>query len=85
MPRRVFGLTRSDFEPNEWPRRLRRRPMTTPSSLLAHGGKVLSIVTVDAYNAEMRSAEGFLGDRAEQARVPGHPGRLARSCEPHWR
>lgn len=38
----------------------------TPTSLLAHGGKVLSLVTVDAYNAEMRSPEGFLGDRASR-------------------
>lgn len=38
----------------------------TPASLLAHGGKVLSLVTVDAYNAEMRSPEGFLGDRASR-------------------
>jgi hypothetical protein len=38
----------------------------TPTSLLAHGGKVLSLVAVDAYNAEMRSPEGFLGDRASR-------------------
>lgn len=38
----------------------------TSTALLAHGGKVLSLVTVDAYNAEMRSAEGFLGDRASR-------------------
>lgn len=37
-----------------------------PTSLLAHGGKVLSLVTVDAYNAETRSPEGFLGDRASR-------------------
>ena len=35
-------------------------------TLLAHGGKVLSMVVVDAYNAEMRSAEGFVGDRASR-------------------
>ncbi|WP_116811589.1 ROK family protein [Steroidobacter cummioxidans] len=34
--------------------------------LLAHGGKVLSLVSVDAYNAEMRGSEGFLGDRASR-------------------
>src|SRR5687768_9745784 len=38
----------------------------TPTPLLAHGGKVLSLVVVDAYNAEMRSPEGFLGDRASR-------------------
>lgn len=38
----------------------------TPTPLLAHGGKVLSLVSVDAYNAEMRSPEGFLGDRASR-------------------
>jgi predicted NBD/HSP70 family sugar kinase len=38
----------------------------TPTSLLAHGGKVLSLVVIDAYNAEMRSPEGFLGDRASR-------------------
>ncbi len=37
-----------------------------PTPLLAHGGKVLSLVVVDAYNAEMRSPEGFLGDRASR-------------------
>lgn len=37
-----------------------------PTPLLAHGGKVLSLVAVDAYNAEMRSPEGFLGDRASR-------------------
>jgi len=38
----------------------------TPTPLLAHGGKVLSLVTVDAYNAELRSPDGFLGDRASR-------------------
>lgn len=38
----------------------------TPTPLLAHGGKVLSLVVVDAYNAEMRSPDGFLGDRASR-------------------
>jgi predicted NBD/HSP70 family sugar kinase len=37
-----------------------------PASLLAHGAEQLSRVTVDAYNAELRSAEGFLGDRASK-------------------
>jgi hypothetical protein len=45
-------------------------PETTvePSSpdLLAHGAEVLSLVTVDAYNAELRTPEGFVGDRASK-------------------
>ncbi len=35
-------------------------------SLLAHGAEQLSLVVVDAYNAELRSAEGFVGDRASK-------------------
>src|ERR1041384_6042856 len=34
--------------------------------LLAHGGEQLSRVVVDAYNADMRTAEGFVGDRASK-------------------
>jgi hypothetical protein len=43
-------------------------PMTDPTSspLLAHGAGQLSRVHVDAYNAELRSAEGFVGDRASK-------------------
>jgi predicted NBD/HSP70 family sugar kinase len=37
-----------------------------PPSLVAHGAEQLSLVTVDAYNAELRSSEGFLGDRASK-------------------
>src|ERR1700744_4275396 len=37
-----------------------------PPSLLAHGAEQLSLVTVDAYNAELRSSEGFVGDRASK-------------------
>jgi len=37
-----------------------------PPPLLAHGAEQLSLVTVDAYNAELRSAEGFVGDRASK-------------------
>ena len=37
-----------------------------PNSLLAHGAEQLSLVTVDAYNAELRSSEGFVGDRASR-------------------
>lgn len=40
--------------------------VTDPTPLLAHGGKVLSLVMVDAYNAELRTAEGFVGDRASK-------------------
>jgi hypothetical protein len=40
--------------------------VTDPAPLLAHGGKVLSQVMVDAYNAELRTAEGFVGDRASK-------------------
>jgi predicted NBD/HSP70 family sugar kinase len=39
----------------------------TPSpDLLAHGAEILSHVTVDAYNAELRTPEGFVGDRASK-------------------
>ncbi len=44
----------------------RTKKTDTPTPPLAHGGKVLSLVVVDAYNAEMRSPEGFLGDRASR-------------------
>ena len=37
-----------------------------PSALLAHGAEALSRVTVDAYNAELRTSEGFVGDRASK-------------------
>jgi len=37
-----------------------------PAALLSHGGSVLSQVVVDAYNAEMRCPDGFLGDRASR-------------------
>ena len=39
---------------------------TPAPSLLAHGPEQLSLVTVDAYNAELRSSEGFVGDRASK-------------------
>jgi predicted NBD/HSP70 family sugar kinase len=35
-------------------------------SLLAHGAEQLSLVTVDAYNAELKAATGFVGDRASK-------------------
>jgi predicted NBD/HSP70 family sugar kinase len=34
--------------------------------LLAHGAEILSRVTVDAYNAELRTPDGFVGDRASK-------------------
>ncbi len=40
---------------------------TAPSpSLLAHGAEQLSHILVDAYNADLRNAEGFVGDRASK-------------------
>jgi predicted NBD/HSP70 family sugar kinase len=36
------------------------------SPLLTHGAEQLPRVVVDAYNAEMRSADGFVGDRASK-------------------
>jgi len=47
-------------------RKTAKKTDASPIPLLAHGGKVLSLVTVDAYNAELRSPEGFLGDRASR-------------------
>lgn len=38
----------------------------SPTPLLAHGAEQLSLVTVDAYNAELRGSEGFVGDRASR-------------------
>src|ERR1700760_2708560 len=39
---------------------------TSNPPLLAHGAEQLSLVTVDTYNAELRTAEGFIGDRASK-------------------
>lgn len=54
-----------------------------PTPLLAHGGKVLSLVTVDTYNEETRSPDGFLGDRASrrafQAILDGWRDRVSRA------
>src|SRR3954466_15218581 len=39
----------------------------TPTPLLlAHGAEQLSLVTVETYNAELRTADGFIGDRASK-------------------
>ena len=46
-------------------RTAKRSKEATPTPL-SHGGKTLSAVMVDAYNAEMRSADGFVGDRASR-------------------
>jgi hypothetical protein len=45
---------------------------TQSPDLLAHGAEILSRVTVDAYNAELRTPEGFVGDRASKS-VSGDP------------
>ncbi len=39
-------------------------PDTNVQPEIEHGSEELRAVTVDAYNAEMRTADGFLGDRA---------------------
>jgi predicted NBD/HSP70 family sugar kinase len=54
------------FEHYRMARKTAKKTNDRPTPLLAHGGKVLSLVTVDAYNAEMLSPEGFLGDRASR-------------------
>jgi hypothetical protein len=37
-----------------------------PPLLWAHGSEQLSLLSVDAYNAELRSSAGFVGDRASK-------------------
>jgi predicted NBD/HSP70 family sugar kinase len=39
---------------------------TPTPDLLAHGSATLSRVSVDAYNAELRTPDGFVGDRASK-------------------
>lgn len=39
---------------------------TPTPSLLAHGAEQLSLVTVETYNAELRTSDGFIGDRASK-------------------
>jgi predicted NBD/HSP70 family sugar kinase len=41
-------------------------PESGAASLLAHGAEQLSLVTVETYNAELRTADGFIGDRASK-------------------
>jgi predicted NBD/HSP70 family sugar kinase len=48
-----------------------------PSTVLAHGGRVLPAVTVDTYNEELRDKDGFVGDRAS--------GRAFRAILEEWR
>jgi hypothetical protein len=36
------------------------------ASVIVHGAKVLNAVTVDSYNLEIRSKDGFLGDKASK-------------------
>ena len=43
-----------------------KAPDPATSSLLAHGAEQLSRVVVDAYNAELRTTDGFVGDRASK-------------------
>ena len=43
-----------------------KKSETPPSPLLAHGTEQLSRVTVDTYNAELRTPDGFVGDRASK-------------------
>ena len=43
-----------------------KTPDPATASLLAHGSEQLPRVVVDAYNAELRSVEGFVGDRASK-------------------
>ncbi len=40
--------------------------MSERPALVGHGTAVLSSVTVDSYNEELRDAEGFIGDRASK-------------------
>jgi hypothetical protein len=42
------------------------KPIGKPAELLVHGGTELTRVTVDTYNAELRTADGFVGDRASK-------------------
>jgi len=39
---------------------------SAPAPLLAHGMEQLSLIVVDAYNAELRNTDGFVGDRASK-------------------
>jgi predicted NBD/HSP70 family sugar kinase len=52
----VFGIAMSD----------KAEKAASPTTVLVHGGSELVHVTVDAYNAELRTADGFVGDRASK-------------------
>jgi predicted NBD/HSP70 family sugar kinase len=41
-------------------------PQPDVPPLLAHGAEHLSLVNVETYNAELRTADGFIGDRASK-------------------
>ncbi len=41
-------------------------PQPDAPPLLAHGAEHLSLVNVETYNAELRAADGFIGDRASK-------------------
>jgi len=41
-------------------------PSNKRAELLVHGGSELTHVTVDTYNAELRTPDGFVGDRASK-------------------
>ncbi len=60
-----------------------KKPEDAPTVLLAHGGKVLSLVAVDAWPTQRRGVpDGFLGDRAScrafQAILDGWRDRVSR-------
>src|SRR5690349_8527713 len=59
------SLTHS-FQASKMPKKVGKSETEAVAPLLAHGGKVLSLVVVDAYNSELRSGEGFVGDRASK-------------------
>ena len=45
--------------------------MTATTAIGIHGTHLLSTVQVDTYNAELRDAEGFIGDRASNRAFRG--------------
>src|SRR6185503_13661019 len=52
--------------PGHYPHMPDNKTAPTDAPLLAHGAEQLPLVTVDAYNAEMRSTDGFVGARASK-------------------
>jgi hypothetical protein len=47
------------------------KTMTATTAIGIHGTHLLSTVQVDTYNAELRDAEGFIGDRASNRAFRG--------------